>query len=229
MTEDGCQRAKADGPGARFLPGGASLAEQRLTNPREGLFGKSLHFLVTAILDRMRDKDAGALHPEGTCLFLGRVDELRGGNKCRANPAFFQICKVVHTARGARASISESFNDSFTLDGDFMAKVDRCRLREGRFAVASDLGTLGLELLLQPVEENIPARLGYIKQADGLPGQCRQRLGATSLRRDLLIGRIQNRSLFAQGQISFTTGTLPAGPDNHPPITAANKPAPPPQ
>jgi len=96
--------------------------------------------VVGPVLYRMRDVDGRGIEPERTRLALGAVDERFGGNEHAGNPAALEVDDVVHTARRARSSIGERFDDRVASRGDLVAEIDRRRLREGRLRETHDLG-----------------------------------------------------------------------------------------
>ncbi len=88
----------------------------------------------------MGDEDADGIGSEGTGLGGGGLLELGRRDVDGRDSAGLEVCRVVQTARRAAASIRQGFDHRIALDGDLMAKVDGCRLREGGLLVALDLG-----------------------------------------------------------------------------------------
>src|SRR5262249_43012964 len=99
----------------------AVAAEQCSGDLLKGAVGDRDHFLVGAVLNRMLDEDRGGITAEGARLRGGAVDELDGGDEHSGDAARLEVDDVVHTARRARPSVGERFDDGAAVLGDVVA------------------------------------------------------------------------------------------------------------
>src|SRR5262249_44504663 len=141
----------------------------------------------------------------------------------------FEPYGVVHTARRARPSIGERFDDEVAFLRDAAPQIFRRRLGKGRFAVAFDLyrGQPLTEMLGQAIHQHVAARLGDITHR----APPFYRPGAFSERapyRHALIGWIADSLLHGSPSIRRLTLDEPIGPKPHPANTAENSPPSPP-
>src|SRR5438067_2166543 len=190
------------------------------------------HLLVGPVLDWVRHVDRGRREAESLRLSLGTVDELLGRDEDRRHAARLEIDDVVHTARRARPSIGERFDDGVAARGDLVAQVGGRRLGEGRLAEAEGGDAASAQEFLETVEEHVAARLRDVEQADGLAGERGWPGDALADCELPLAGRIEENPLVAlavHGLISFITGSLPSAPLAQPPIIIEKSPARPPQ
>ncbi len=75
-----------------------------------------MDFLVGQGLDRMFDENEIEVgHAQGIGLGASGIGKLGGRKRCHGNTGFFKEDAVVHTARGAGASIRQRFNDDIAL------------------------------------------------------------------------------------------------------------------
>jgi len=80
------------------------------------------------VRDRVGDDDVCVVrHPPGLRHGSGTGNEGSSDDSYRRNP-LFQFDPVVHTARAAGASISDTDEDQVTLLRDFLEKGSRCGL-----------------------------------------------------------------------------------------------------
>ncbi len=97
-------------------------ARELLHHAVEDGIGTLLHFLWSKRLDGMFHQDhLKSREPQGLCLSACGIGEFRGSKNCSRLPGLFKEDAVVHTARGARASIGQRFNDEVTLLLEFLA------------------------------------------------------------------------------------------------------------
>src|SRR5437773_5789603 len=208
------------------------LRLEPLHHLRERPLRHHAHLRVGPVLDRVRHVDGGRREAERFRLPLGAVDELLGRDEDRGHAARLEIDDVVHTARRARPSIGERFDDGVAACGDLVAQVGGRGLGEGRLAEAEGGDAAGTQELLEAVEEDVAPRLRDVEEADGPAGE-RGWAGDSLADRELsLAGRIEEGSLVAvpsHGLISFITGSLPSAPLAQPPIIIEKSPARPPQ
>src|SRR5436305_2056088 len=175
----------------------------------------------------MRHEHPSGIGAERAGLGGGGVDELARRDHDAGGAAALEDHDVVHTARRARASIGERLDHHVAFRSDLVTQVDRGRLRERRLREAPDLKPTPGELLLEPVEEHVAARLRDVEQADGPPVERRRARRPFTGRRFPLAGRVEQHTC-AHGVTSRVTGWLPPGPLIQPPMMAENNPAPPP-
>lgn len=111
--------------------------------------GSGVEFVVGLILNRVGDKDGLEIRAsERGGLHARRLPELFRGHGNRRDAFVFQSDRIVHTARGAGASIGQGFNNALHLClEDPVQNFRGGRLREGRLLEANDLGSA--ELFLQ--------------------------------------------------------------------------------
>lgn len=75
-----------------------------------------MHFRLGQRLDRVFNKNQTEIrHAKGIGLGPTGIGEFRGGKGGNRNAGFFKKDAVVHTARGAGASIGQGFNDNVAL------------------------------------------------------------------------------------------------------------------
>ena len=129
--------------------------------------GKCLHFFVGAILDRMGDEDAGGIKSQGGRLGVGCFSEWLRCDKDGGYAARFQVGRIVHTARCARPSIGQAFDDDIAFSGNLLLEFDRCRARECGFDVAVDFEVALREVRFDAVEEYVAPAFGYVEKPDG--------------------------------------------------------------
>ncbi len=80
-----------------------------------GRLGELLHLGVRAVLDGVRDENSTWIRTQRACLCFGGVRKNRRGDHHRWNVPAFKPGEVVHTARRARASVSEGLDHRITL------------------------------------------------------------------------------------------------------------------
>ena len=79
----------------------------------------------------MRYEDGGGFVAEGIGLGFGRFDEFRAGDEAAGDSAIFEVGDIVHTARRARPSIGQGFDDHVALRADLLFEIDGCDACEG--------------------------------------------------------------------------------------------------
>ena len=101
--------------------------------------GATSHFIVGSVLYGVRHVNSilGNLwHAKGLGLMMCRFNKFARRDHDRRNISCFVINQVVHTARRAGPSISESLDHRFALFGNLSAQVFRCWFGKGRFVEA---------------------------------------------------------------------------------------------
>jgi hypothetical protein len=87
----------------------------------------------------MRHENAAHLgQAKGVGLLLRRFGENIGCQENRRSGAAFKPYRVVHTARRARPSIGQRFDDEVVVGGDAAPELFGRRLGEGRLAITVD-------------------------------------------------------------------------------------------
>lgn len=96
------------------------------------------NFVVGPILNRVGDEDRGRIKAQRGCLRGGGIDEFGGSDKHRGQSPAFQICDVVHTARRARSSIGQGFDQDVTFADHLLLELGGRHAGKSRLAVAPD-------------------------------------------------------------------------------------------
>src|SRR5438132_7402869 len=114
-----------------------------------------------------------------------------------------------------------------------MAEVDGRHLGERRLAEPDRPQPPLVEQVFEPVEEDVAPRLADVEQADDLPLEGGGPVGQGPSDRGPLAGGVEEDTHLgvgggSQGLTSLVTGMLPIAPRTQPPMTAENRPAPPP-
>ena len=86
----------------------------------------------------MRDINRYGVATQGFGLGPGGILELAGGDKYTGNTAAFQVCDVVHTARGTGASICQGFDHRVAIGADFLLKLKWGYSGKRRFLIPFD-------------------------------------------------------------------------------------------
>ena len=100
------------------------LRQQQAHDLRQGCLGQGGDFGVGAVLDWVGDEDGGGIVAECASLGGSGGDKLRRSHEDTRDGAPFHIHDVVHTARRARASISQRFDKRINLRGDLLLQGD---------------------------------------------------------------------------------------------------------
>src|SRR5947209_16876059 len=102
------------------------------------LVGEPAQLVVGAVLHRMRDEDQSGIGAERFSLGLRSLNELGRRDADRRNATLLKVRHVMRTARYARASVAEAFDDQIDFAGDLLLQRQGRRARVGRFLVALD-------------------------------------------------------------------------------------------
>src|SRR5258706_7493708 len=175
------------------------------------LVGELAQLVVGAVLHRMRDEHQSGVGAERFGLRLRSLNKLGRRDADRRNATLLEVRHVMRTARYARPSVAEAFDDQIDLAGDLLLQRQRRRPGVGRLLVALDRDAALLEPLVETVEEYVAARLGDVEQADGQPVEPLRALQARPDRRTSLRCRVEkHRHLhLLYGLTSLVTGMLP--------------------
>src|SRR3984893_14207458 len=142
---------------------------QQLYDRVEMLVGELAQLVVGAVLHRVRDKHQSGVGAERFGLRLRPLNELGRRDADRWNATLLKVRHVMRTARYARPSVGEAFDDQINFAGDLLLERQRRRAGVGRLLVALDRDAAFLEPLVEAVEEHVAARLGDVEQADRQP------------------------------------------------------------
>src|SRR5437763_4766077 len=202
------------------------LFHQQLHDCVEMLVGEPAQLVVGAVLHRMRDEYQGRVGAERFSLRLRSLNELGRRDADRRNATLLEVRHVMRTARYARPSVAEAFDDQIDLAGDLLLQRQGRRAGVGRLLVALDRDAALPEPLVEAVEEYIAARLGDVEDADRQTVEPLRPRQARPYRRISLRCRVEKHR---HGLTSLVTGTLPRGPPaDQPPMMPENIPALPP-
>src|SRR3989442_12660623 len=146
----------------------SGLRLEPLHHLRERPLRHHAYLLVGPALDRVRHVDGGRREAERLRLPLGAVDELLGCDEDRRHAARLEIDDVVHTARRARPSIGERFDDGVAARGDLVAQIGGRGPGGSRAAETEGGEAAGAQELPQAGEGNIAPRRLALQQPDAL-------------------------------------------------------------
>ena len=104
------------------------------------------HLGVRPILNRVGSIDGGQVSTECLGLSDRTIFEGDGCDERAGDSSDFHICRVVHTARCARASIGEGFEHRVTLGGDPLAQIHRANVDQLEVTWSYDTGPLEASL-----------------------------------------------------------------------------------
>src|SRR5690349_3391153 len=121
------------------------------------LVGEPAQLVVGAVLHRMRNEYQSGVGAERFGLRLRSLNELGRRDADRRNATLLEVRHVMRTARYARPSVAETFDDQIDFAGDLLLQRQRRRASVGRLPVAPDRDAAFLEPLAEAVEEHIAA------------------------------------------------------------------------
>src|SRR5690606_6878198 len=181
--------AEARPPAARLGVFGTDQGE----NIRHRRISQRLQFFGSAVLDRVRHEMQSRAKPYR--LRLRRRGRLEFYRRHRAawNSAPVELRDVMQTARRARASIGQAFDDDVTALDDILDDVHRRRLRMCRLGKAQYVQAVLGEAHLDAVEELLASLLGDAEQADRRCLQVRRRRHPLAHCRRRLSGRVAHQ------------------------------------
>ena len=114
----------------------AAGVDQLVQHLLQILIGEMAQLVVRAILDWMRHKHIGRVCPQRFRLGSDGLHKFGRGDTDNRYAAAFEVCHVMRTARRARASIAQRFDNHINLCGNLLAKRDRRRPRICRLCIA---------------------------------------------------------------------------------------------
>src|SRR5438067_8883556 len=155
------------------------------------LVGELAQLVVGAVLHGMRDEHQSGVGAERFRLRLRPLNKLGRRDADRRNATLLKVRHVMRTARYARPSVAETFDDQIDFAGDLLLQRQRRRARVGRLFVALDRDAAFLEPLVEAVEEDVTARLCDVEDPDRQTIEPLRARQARSYRRTLLRGGIE--------------------------------------
>src|SRR6476620_4027760 len=130
------------------------------------LVGEPAQLVVGAVLHRMSDTHKSGIGAERFRLRLRSLNKLGRRDADRRNATLLKVRHVMRTARYARPSVAEAFDDQIDFAGDLLLQRQGRRAGVGRLLVALDRDAAFLQPLVEPVEKHIAAGLRDIEDAD---------------------------------------------------------------
>src|SRR5271156_3629488 len=97
--------------------------------------GERSQLVVGAVLHRMRNKHQRRVGTERLGLRLGTLDELGRRHAYRWNATRLKVRHVMRTARYARPSVAEAFDDEVDFGSDLLLQGQRSRPCVGRLRI----------------------------------------------------------------------------------------------
>src|SRR6476646_9186702 len=99
------------------------------------LVGEPAQLVVGAVLHRMRDEDESGIGAERFRLRLRSLNKLGRRDADRRNATLLKVRHVMRTARYARASVAEAFDQQMDFAGDVLLQWQGRRPGVGRLLV----------------------------------------------------------------------------------------------
>src|SRR4030088_2331790 len=136
---------------------------QELHDRIEMLVGELAQLVVGAVLHRMRDEHQSGVGAERFGLRLRPLNELGRRDADRRNATLLKVRHVMRTARYARASVAEAFDDEIDFARDLLLQRQGSGPRVGRLPVALHRDAELLQPLVEAIEEYVTPRLRDIE------------------------------------------------------------------
>lgn len=155
----------------------ASGPPDHFTNSFEIFVRQRPQLVIGAVLDRMRDEHQGRVGVQRLGLRLGTLNGLPRRHAYRWR---LKVRHVMRTARYARPSVAQPFDDEIDFGGNLLPQGQWRHPRVGRLGIVLERDTALAEPFAQSLQGHVPARLGDVENADGQPvelfGPCQPRL-----------------------------------------------------
>src|SRR5438270_495711 len=129
-------------------------------------FDVPAQLVVGAVLHRMRDEDQSGIGAERFRLRLRSLNKLGRRDADRRNATLLKVRHVMRTARYARASVAEAFDDEIDFAHDLLLQRQGSGPRVGRLPVALHRDAELLQPLVEAIEEYVTPRLRDIENTD---------------------------------------------------------------
>src|SRR5207248_2152828 len=185
--------------------------------------GELSQLVVGAVLHRMRDEHQSGVGAERFRLSLRPLNKLGRRDADRRNATLLEVRHVMRTARYARASVAEAFDDQIDFAGDLLLQRQWRDPGIGRLLVALDREAAFAQTLVEAVEKHIAARLGDVEQPDRQPVEpIRPRQARPYRRTSLRSGVEKHRHLHLPFAAVALTLAHPESPGQAPPARYGN-------
>ena len=131
---------------------------EKLYDLLEGIIRDSSNLFIRSILDWMWHKQHRRVVTQGCRLCFRSFYKFGSSDANPKDTTIFQVHDVMRTARRARTSIGQPFNNSIDFRCDLLAQVCRCRTGKRGLRVTFNRNACVRKALVYTVKKDVPSR-----------------------------------------------------------------------